>query len=105
MSTDKDLRFGLPTLVVEKLSALFAQYHSINRVIIYCSRAMGNYRPGSDIDLCIDAAKMNLTQLLQIENQIDDLLLPWKVDLSLQHTLDNPNLLKHIHDVGIVFYA
>ena len=104
MSTDKDLRFGLPTLVVEKLSALFAQYHSINRVIIYGSRAMGNYRPGSDIDLCIEAESLNLTQLLKIENALDELLLPWKIDLSLKHFIDNPALLAHIRAYGIIFY-
>ncbi len=105
MNAENNRPFGLPEHAVDQLVNLFSQYKSIHRVIIYGSRATGNYRPGSDIDLCIDADQMNLTQLLKIENQIDDLLLPWKIDLSLKHSIDNPNLLQHINDVGVVFYA
>ena len=95
---------GLPDHVVQKIRSIFQNYPEINRVILYGSRAIKNYKPGSDIDLCIEAKHLNLTQLLKIENQLDDLLLPWKIDLSLKHTIDNPALLHHINDVGVDFY-
>jgi len=60
--------------------------------------------PGSDIDLSIEAESLGLTDLLSIENRIDDLLLPWKLDLSLLHQIDNPALLDHIRRVGVIFY-
>jgi uncharacterized protein len=44
---------------------------------------------------------MDTTELLKIENEIDDLLLPYKVDLSLFHQIDNPSLIEHIQRVGI----
>lgn len=66
---------------------------------------MGTHRPGSDIDLCIQAETFGLTELLAIENRIDDLLLPWKLDLSLMHQIDNPALLDHIRRVGVIFYS
>ena len=47
---------------------------------------------------------LNLTQLLKIENELDDLLLPWKIDLSLKHKIDNQALLQHIRDNGKIFY-
>jgi len=47
---------------------------------------------------------LGLTELLSIENRIDDLLLPWKFDLSLLHQIDNPALLNHIRRVGVIFY-
>ena len=65
---------------------------------------MGTHLPGSDIDLCIEAESFGLTELLCIENRIDDLLLPWKLDLSLLHKIDNPALLDHIRRVGVIFY-
>ena len=71
---------------------------------MYGSRAMGNYKLGSDIDLCIEAESLDLIKLLKIENQLDDLLLPWKIDLSLKHTIDNPALLEHMNSFGVVFY-
>lgn len=95
---------GLPEHVVEKICVIFRNYPQIQRVVLYGSRAMGTYRPGSDIDLCIEADSLGLTELLSIENRIDDLLLPWKLDLSLLHQIDNPALLDHIRRIGVVFY-
>jgi predicted nucleotidyltransferase len=96
--------FGLSETVVDKIHAIFQTYPEINHVILYGSRAKGNYTLSSDIDLCIEAAQLNLTQLLKIENQLDDLCLPWKIDLSLKHKIDNQALLDHVRDVGVVFY-
>ena len=98
--------FGLPVHAVEKLHGVFAEWPQIQRVLLYGSRAKGNYRPGSDIDLSIeDDEELSLAQLLAIENRIDDLLLPWMVDLSLKRQIDNPALLEHIRRVGIPFYV
>jgi predicted nucleotidyltransferase len=94
---------GVPDEVVEKLCGIFGDYPQINRVILYGSRAMGKHRLGSDIDLCIEADSLGLTELLSIENRIDDLLLPWKIDLSLAHKIDNAALLEHIRRVGVDF--
>lgn len=99
------LRFGLPAHAIEKLCAVFQGWPQIQRVLLYGSRAKGNYRPGSDIDLTIEGEELTLSQLLAIENEIDDLLLPWMVDLSLKHRIDTPSLLDHIQRVGVPFYT
>lgn len=96
--------FGLPAHAVAALRGVFRDWPQIQRVLLYGSRAKGNYRPGSDIDLTIDSEALSLSQLLAIENQIDDLLLPWTVDLSLKQHIDNPALLDHIERMGVVFY-
>lgn len=95
---------GLPENAVEKICGIFRDYPQIRRVVLYGSRAMGTHRPGSDIDLCIESESLGLTELLSIENRMDDLLLPWKMDLSLLHQIDNPALLDHIRRVGVIFY-
>lgn len=95
----------LPETVVEKLCAIFREYPSICRVLLYGSRAMRTCRANSDIDLTIEADSMSLSELLAIENRVDNLLLPWKVDLSLRHMIDNPDLQEHIERVGVTFYA
>lgn len=96
-------KFGLPVTVVKNLCSIFAQYQQINRVIIYGSRAKGNYRNGSDIDLSIDGT-VTMSQLLEIENKIDDLLLPWSVDLSILHQIENKGFVEHIKRCGSIFY-
>lgn len=62
------------------------------------------YRKGSDIDLCLEGQPLEVADLLKLEAQVDDLLLPWKVDLSLKHMIDNPSLLDHIERVGVPIY-
>ena len=92
---------GLPLKTLQQLQFVFAQYPEITEVILYGSRAKGNYRLGSDIDLTIVSPTLSHQQLLKIENQIDDLLLPYRVDLCLFKTIDNPDLIDHIERVGI----
>lgn len=95
---------GLSETVKEKLIGVFKKYPEIEKVILYGSRAKGNYKPGSDIDLTVVSGSLSLTQLLKIETEIDDLLLPYKIDLSLFSHIDNPDLIAHINRVGVVFY-
>ncbi|NLY14396.1 MAG: nucleotidyltransferase domain-containing protein [Gammaproteobacteria bacterium] len=97
--------YGLPAYAIEQLRTVFRQYPDINAVILYGSRAKGNYRPNSDIDLTIQGEALDLSTLLAIENQIDDLLLPWTIDLSLMHKIDNASLVEHIERVGVPFYS
>ena len=51
------------------------QHDSIESVIIYGSRAKGNYQVGSDIDLTIKGSILPFSELMQVEDQIDDLWL------------------------------
>ncbi len=103
MKTDE--KYGLPIQVVEQLKHIFRSEPRINKVILFGSRAKGNYRNGSDIDLCIEANALTLFDLLKLSDVIEELYLPWKVDLVLMHTIDNPELLKHIQRVGLEFFS
>lgn len=98
-------QFGLSQEKIQKIKSVFQSHPLIEKVILYGSRAKGNYKPGSDIDFTMFAPEMTLSEQLKIENEIDDLLLPNKVDLSLIHEIDNQNLIDHIHRVGVVFYS
>lgn len=96
--------FGLKPSTIEKIRAVFAGHAEVERVILCGSRAKGNFRPGSDIDLTICCEAVTLSQLLRIEQELDELLLPYKIDLSLHHQIDTPELLEHIKRVGKIFY-
>lgn len=101
MLDEKSGSFGLSPSTIEKIKAIFVNHPEVEQVVLYGSRAKGNYRPGSDIDL---AEGVTLTQLLKIENELDELLLPYKIDLSQLHKIENPDLVAHIRRVGEVFY-
>ena len=100
----RNLSFGLKPETLSKICGVFAAHPQIRQVILYGSRAKGTQRNGSDIDLVIRGEDLTLAQLLKIEGELDDLLLPYKIDLSLLHHIDNPELVDHIRRVGKIFY-
>ena len=86
------------------LTPFFSKYPQIEKATLYGSRAKGNYRNGSDIDLTLKGEALTLSILSKVETELDDLLLPYKIDLSIHHKIENPDLLEHMDRVGIVFY-
>lgn len=98
------MKFGLSTYTVEIINAVFAQFPAVEKAILYGSRAKGTYRPGSDIDLVLLGSTLDIKTLFRIETELDDLLLPYTIDLSIFEHIDNPNLVDHIKRVGKVFY-
>lgn len=98
------MRFGLQQRTIESISNVFGKYPQIEKVIIYGSRAKGNYRNGSDIDITCIGQKLDIKILHILENELDDLLLPYSIDLSIFHQISNKDLIEHIERVGIVFY-
>ncbi|MEL6385494.1 MAG: nucleotidyltransferase domain-containing protein [Cyanobacteria bacterium J06626_18] len=97
-------KFGLKQSTIDQINAVFARYPSVEKAIIYGSRAKGNYRKGSDIDLTLVGAKLKSSQLALIWLEMDDLLLPYLMDISLLRQIDNPDLIEHINRVGVTFY-
>lgn len=98
------MQYGLKPEVIERINSVFAAYPEVEQVVLYGSRAKGTHRAASDIDLCLKGEKLTLPLLLKIGNALDDLLLPYQIDLSILHELDNPELIEHIQRVGLVFY-
>ena len=95
---------GLKDATIEKIRSVFSHYPQVDEVILYGSRAMGRHRNGSDIDLTMVGEGVTHSLQLKIENELDDLLLPYKIDLSVMDAIDNADLLDHIRRVGLVFY-
>lgn len=99
-----DQPFGLDESVINSLAQAFSRHARIGAVLLYGSRATGDFRLDSDIDLTIMGDELTEFQLLQLASDIEDLALPLYVDLSLYNEIDSPELLGHIHQVGKVFY-
>lgn len=96
--------FGLTPAVIAMIRNVFDRYPSVTDVRVYGSRAKGNYRTGSDIDLSIMDEDVTSAQLMQIAIEFDDLPTLYSIDLSLFRQIDNPALTEHILRVGKVFY-
>jgi predicted nucleotidyltransferase len=96
--------FGLKDSHINLIKSVFAKYNCVTKVVVYGSRAKGNYRTGSDIDLSLFGNDLDFDTLLKIENELDDLLLPYKIDLSIYNKIENYDLTEHINRVGVLFY-
>ena len=96
--------FGLNQETLDKISSIFSKHPQIQSVLIYGSRAKGTHREGSDIDLSLVGKGLIPEFLRKLELEIDDLLLPYSVDLSIFSQIDHPDLIDHINRVGQVFY-
>lgn len=92
---------GLPDAESRRLLALFAAHPAVERVWLYGSRAMVRHRPGSDVDLSLEGPQLKHDDLLALMERIDDLLLPWKVDLALMTDL-NDDIRDLLRRVGMV---
>jgi uncharacterized protein len=99
------MKFGLEESNIEQIKDVFSRYRQVERAVLYGSRAKGNYKAGSDIDLTlIGGEDLDLKVLFRIMDDIDDLLLPYSFDISLLRSITDSDVLYHINRVGTVLY-
>ncbi|HEY89930.1 MAG TPA: nucleotidyltransferase domain-containing protein [Thermoflexia bacterium] len=98
-------RFGLKESIIQQISAIFAQYPQVHKARLYGSRAKGDYKTGSDIDLTLLGSEaLTLKMLYKIMGELDDLLLPYKFDLSIFRDISDLDVVEQIQRVGVTFY-
>jgi predicted nucleotidyltransferase len=98
------LRFGLKETTIQKICSVLNHYPQVEKAILYGSRAKGNYKNGSDIDLTLHGEELSLNTIYKILDDLDDLLLPYTIDLSIFKDIDDLDVIEHIQRVGIPFY-
>ena len=98
------MNHGLTDGTVAEIQAVLAQFPEVERAVLYGSRAKGNHRPGSDIDLTLIGTGLTSKILGQIQGELEDGYLPYSFDVSLLDQITQADLLDHIRRVGVVFY-
>ncbi|MCW5588307.1 MAG: nucleotidyltransferase domain-containing protein [Legionellales bacterium] len=105
MNSPDKKKYGLNDKDIAAIQTVLRCYPHIEKAILYGSRAKANYRHASDIDLTLQGEQLTYTDLVAIDLALDDLLLPYTIDLSIYHHIENPELLAHIQRVGQEFYV
>ncbi len=95
---------GLNEKECSVLQTLFAANERITEVILYGSRAKGNNKPFSDVDIVLVGNTLSHTDINRLYAAIDESSLPYKFDISLLASLKNEELLAHIERVGKTIY-
>ena len=90
---------GLPASTVAQIHGVLSRHPEVERAILYGSRAKGNFKPGSMSGSGLDERIRG-----RIDEELDDLLLPYQFDLSVFTSITHADLIDHIRRVGVVFY-
>jgi len=98
------MQFGLNDGTVDAVNRVLAEFPEIKEAVLYGSRAKGDYKVGSDIDLTLKGEKLTMEHLWRLNGKIDDLLLPYLFDISIYTQINSADLIEHIDRVGKTFY-
>ncbi len=96
--------YGLSDDVLEKMQQYFAENKAIEKVILFGSRAKGNFKQGSDIDLAAIGKNVGLQEIISLKADLEKINLPVDFDLLNYNTVAEPALIEHIQRVGIELY-
>lgn len=98
-------QYGLSRTVIDDLCNIFRRFPNIAEVRVFGSRAKGNYSARSDIDLALTGdTVIPFNELMDINIQIDDLALLYKVDIIDYAKVADEPIGKHIDRVGKTLY-
>jgi len=93
---------GLPPQTLAQIQAVLVSFPQIRWFKLYGSRAMGNYRPGSDIDLAFSSP---IDCTAQLAGAFEELPIPYQVDVTHWESLAHDGLRQHIEQVGLLLYG
>ena len=81
------------------------RFENFEKAIIFGSRAIGDYKKGSDIDLAIKGQKEEESICKKISNQLnEEFPIPFFVEAINYNTVKNQALKEHIQKYGIIIY-
>lgn len=98
------MNHGLSEKTISEICGVLTGFPEVEKAVVYGSRAKGNFKPGSDIDLTLFGDQLSDRVMSRIYWALDDLLLPYKIDLSCFADLRNPELIDHILRIGFPIY-
>jgi len=97
--------FGLKDSDIEWILRVLKYYPDVEEAIIFGSRAMGNYKPGSDVDIALKGTLHPETAMNIYAELNERIPLPYKFDVVNYSTLSHKPLLEHIDRHGKTFYT
>lgn len=94
-------KYGLNFSTILAIVNSVEKYAPETEILLFGSRAKGNFSNGSDIDIALKGKKLNLNILLDIYIELDNYDLPYKFDFIIFDRINDKSLMEHIDRVGI----
>ena len=99
-------KFGLLNADLEMLISILELYPKVERAIIFGSRAKGNNKHGSDVDIALKGAELDFDSLTKISYQLnEETQMPYLFDILNYHKISEPALTEHIDRIGLEIYS
>jgi predicted nucleotidyltransferase len=96
--------YGLTDRELALMDSYFSQSANLEKVILYGSRAKGNYKKFSDVDITLLGKEIGVSDLFKLQDLLYESDLPYMYDVSLFKSLTNPDLIDHINRKGVVLW-
>lgn len=97
--------YGLLNRDIAYIIQAFKEIPEIETAILFGSRAMNNFKPGSDIDLAISGSRLTRDHAIKASGRLnEELPIPYFIDLFLLPDIKNKKLTDHINRIGICIY-
>jgi len=97
-------KHGLTEKTVAQIAGVLARFPTVERAVLFGSRAKATHKRGSDIDLALVGDALDWPTLGRIADALDDLLLQYRVSLVIYGKNIDPAVAAHIRRVGVPFF-
>lgn len=97
--------FGLLDRDIEYIQKALNSFEEIEKAIVFGSRAMGNYKKGSDVDVAVLGEKITNKTLFKLDDYLNEVYpLPYFFDIINYNVISNEKLKEHIDNEGKIIY-
>ncbi|MCT4660360.1 MAG: nucleotidyltransferase domain-containing protein [Tissierellales bacterium] len=97
--------YGLLDRDIKSILEVMSKFSEIEEAIIFGSRAIGNYKKGSDIDIAIKGVNITRRIIRRVSDALnEEYPIPYFFDIIHYESLDNKKLIDHIDIEGKIIY-
>lgn len=98
-------QFGLTDTAMKVIIDKISSCPEIDKAVIFGSRAMGNYKKGSDVDIALFGSNVTFKVATDLSSELNERTTqPYFFDLLNFNSIDNDALKKHIEDFGKIIF-
>lgn len=105
MNSQNNTLYGLSKVTIDMIVSNICENKKVEKIILFGSRAKGNFKKGSDIDIAVFSENLSYSEIMKIKVAVGELPLPYTIDVLDFESIKNKELREHILRVGVTLYS
>ncbi|WP_036904510.1 nucleotidyltransferase family protein [Prevotella sp. AGR2160] len=98
------MKYGLEDRYLSELREILASIPEIEEAILFGSRARGDYRRNSDIDLSLTGEQLEQHHIVELRNKLYESRIPYFFDINIFRGLKSKTFIENILHDGVIIY-